>query len=671
MQEAADPRVPLYERIRFLAIYSANLDEFYRVRVSSLRQFKKLPKTERRELFDFKPKLELKDIRQVVYRQQEEFGRIFREEILPQLQEENIYLIHSDQMDAEQRAFAADHFDQNIAPHLELHWLPTKKGVDSELPFLDDGQLCLAVSLNEPEAEETGEVALVPIPVEQTGRFVVLPSPKEDPEGYYVIFVDSVIRANLGRWMDRRVDFGYSFKLSRDAELYIDNEFDGDLLRKIERSLSNRDTGLPTRFLYDGDMPSWMLKRLKSALQLSKYDMIPGARYHNFNDFFTFPQPEGHDHLAYPSMPPLPHPKLEEADSIMEVLQHTDVLLSFPYQKYDYVPQLIREAADHPEVTKIRITLYRVAKKSQVVKNLLYALEQGKQVEAFVEAKARFDEASNLYWGKEMTEAGAYVRYSYPAVKVHTKLLQIKRETETGDSVFYSYIGTGNFNEKTAKLYTDHALLTCRPRLGKDVERVFDLLRGKLILPRCKHLLVAPFNLEERFLELIDREIKIAKGGGHAYLFLKMNSLEEPTMIEKIRAAASAGVEVRMIVRGICRLVPEKNEDIQIISIIDRFLEHARIFIFGNDGEEEVYIGSADWMNRNLYRRVEVVTPIYDNLIKLELRRIMDMQWRDNERARVIRKGKLNQYRKALPVDGHFRAQMDIYHYFQRQLEEV
>ncbi|MCP9235032.1 polyphosphate kinase 1 [Lewinella sp. JB7] len=673
LQEASDPRVPLYERIRFLAIYSANLDEFYRVRVSSLRQFKKLPKNERRELFDFKPKRELRDIRRTVYRQQEEFGRIFREEILPQLREENIHLIHSDQMSTEQRAFAAEYFDQNVKPHLELHWLPPEgqEDAESELPFLDDGQLCLAVSLNEPEAEETGEVALVPIPVKQTGRFVVLPSPADDPEGYYVIFIDSVIRANLGRWMDRRVDFGYSFKLSRDAELYIDNEFDGDLLRKIEHSLQTRDLGLPTRFLYDGDMPSWMLKRLKTALQLSKYDMIPGARYHNFNDFFTFPLPPGRDYLAYEPLPPLPHPQLEGAESLMQVIQATDVLLSFPYQKYDYIPDLIREAADHPEVTKLRITLYRVAKKSQVVQNLLYALEKGKTVEAFVEAKARFDEASNLYWGKEMKEAGAYVRYSYPAVKVHTKLLHIERKTAEGDIVHYSYIGTGNFNEKTAKLYTDHALLTCRPRLGKDVERVFDLLRGKLILPRCKHLLVAPFNLESEFLNLIDREIDIARSGGHAYVFLKMNSLEEPTMIQKLRQAARAGVEVRLIVRGICRLVPDEDENIQIISIIDRFLEHARIFIFGNDGNEKVYMGSADWMNRNLYRRVEVVTPIYDHLIRLELRRIMDIQWRDNQRARHICRDKLNQYREAGPEDGQFRAQLDIYNYFKSQLVEV
>ena len=672
LQEASDPRVPLYERIRFLAIYSSNLDEFYRVRVSSLRQFKKLPKDERRELFDFQPKAELKTIRRIVHEQQERFGQIFREEILPQLAAENIHLIHADEMSETQREFAAEYFDRHIRPHLDLHELPAKGSdpADHEFPWLDNAQLCLAVSLREKQAIAREEVALVPLPVKECGRFVVLPSPESDPDGYYVIFLDSIVRANLSRFMQRDVDFGYCFKLSRDAELYIDNEFDGDLLRKIERSLEDRDLGLPTRFLYDGDMPNWMVKRLKKYLQLSKYDMIPGARYHNFHDFFTFPQPPGHDHLAYPPLPPLPHPQLDGAESVMEVMQANDVLLSFPYQKYDYIPRLIREAADHPEVTRIRITLYRVAKKSEVVNNLLYALEKGKEVEAFVEAKARFDEASNLYWGNQMKEAGAYVRYSYPAVKVHTKLLHISRRAEGGLVSHYTYIGTGNFNEKTARLYTDHGLLTSRPGLGEDVERVFDLLRGKLILPRCHHLLVAPFNMQETFLKLIDREIEVARSGGHGFIFLKMNSLEEDTMIEKLREAGRAGVEVRLIVRGICRLLPGKKESIRIISIVDRFLEHARIFVFGNNGQERVYMGSADWMNRNLYRRVEVVTPVYDNLIRLELRRIMDMQWRDNQRARLLGTDVLNKYRKAAAGEGQFRAQTDIYDYFRKQVGE-
>ncbi len=666
LQEAEDPRVPLYERIKFLAIYSSNLDEFYRVRVASLRQFKKLDKAVRKELLDFKPKEELKTIRRMVNEQQSQFGAIFREQILPDLKKENIHLIHADEMNAEQRSFAEHYFDKDVQPHLHLHWLPADDSTPRKLPFLKSGQLCLAVNLDEPIAREAGEIALVPLPTKALPRFVVLPSPRKDPEGYYVIFVDSIIRANLSRWMDRKVDFGYSFKLSRDAELYIQNEFDGELHRKIEARLADREEGLPTRFLYDRNMPAWMLRRLKKVLKLSKYDMIPGGRYHNFMDFFGFPLPPGREDLAYPELPPLPHPRLEDLESTMSAMEASDFLLHFPYQKYDYVPELIREAADHPEVTKISITLYRVAGKSAVVSELLNALKKGKQVDAFVETKARFDEASNLYWGKQLEEAGAFVRYSYPAVKVHTKLLHILREKPDGQTVHYAYIGTGNFNEKTAKLYTDHALLTCRPQLGQDVEHVFQLLRGELILPNCKQLLVAPFTMHSRFTELIDEEIARARAGQHAYLFLKMNSLEEESMIVKIREAAAAGVQVRMIVRGICRLLPKPEENIEIISIIDRFLEHARVYIFGGGDVEKVFMGSADWMERNLHRRVEVITPIEDPLLRLELRRVMDMQWRDNRKARLISAEALNSYRQPA---GQFRAQTDLYRYFERREE--
>lgn len=667
LQEATDPSVPLYERLKFLAIYSTNLDEFYRVRVSSLRQFKKLPKEQRKALFDFKPKRELKSIRKMVRGQQIEFGRIFREELLPQLKEQNIHLIHANEMTAEQRQFAADYFDHTVKPYLDLHWLPTGEEDDSSLPFIKSGQLCLAVNLDEKDARAAEEIALVPIPTKACPRFLVLPSPASDPEGYYVIFLDSVIRANLSRWLDRKVEFGYSFKLSRDAELYIDNEFDGELHRKIERQLAEREDGLPTRFLYDSNMPDWIRKRLKASLVLSKYDMIPGSRYQNFTDFFGFPLPKGREDLQNPELPPLPHPRLDGKHSVMETMEASDLMLHFPYQRYDYVSQLIHEAAMHPEVTTIRITLYRVAGKSAVVAALLEALKKGKRVEAFVETKARFDEASNLYWGKELEEAGAYVRYSYPAVKVHTKLLHILREPEGEAMIHYAYIGTGNFNEKTSKLYTDHALLTCRLALGIDVERVFLLLRGKLIIPNCKHLLVAPFNMQPEFERLIDDEIRYAKAGKNAYLFLKMNSLEEEGMIAKIREAAAAGVDVRLIVRGICRLMPQPDENIQIRSIIDRFLEHARIFIFGGNSGEKIYMGSADWMDRNLYRRVEVITPIEDQLLRLELRRIMDIQWRDNTKARIISSDRLNEYRKVTSGDPSFRAQTDIYQYFARR----
>lgn len=663
LQEADNPLVPLYERLKFLAIHSSNLDEFYRVRVASLRQFKKVNKAERKNLFDFTPKNELRIIRAKVREQQKIFDKIFRKKILPQLKEENIHLIHGDEMTEEQAAFTTDYFDKKVKPNLHLHWLPENNEDSTELPFLKSGQLCLAVHFNEKPSQDGKEVALVPIPSETLPRFIVLPSPPDATNGYYVIFLDSIIRANLSRWIDREVTFGYSFKLSRDAELYIEDEFDGELHHKIAARLSDREDGLPTRFLFDRAMPSWIRKRLKKVLNLSRYDMIMAGRYHNFMDFFRFPLPPGREDLTYPELPPLPHPRLGHKGSIMKTMEASDLLLSFPYQQYDYVPRLIREAANHPEVEKICITLYRVAGKSAVVQELLYALAKGKDVEAFVEAKARFDEASNLYWGKELEEAGAYVRYSIPEIKVHTKLLHILRKKPDGETNHYSYIGTGNFNEKTAKLYTDHALMTCRPRIGKDVIQVFRLLRGKLILPKCKKLLVAPFSMYTRFIELIDEEIARAKAGKTAYLFFKMNSLEEGSVINKIREAAAEGVKVRMIVRGICRLAPSKEENIEIISIVDRFLEHARIYIFGGSGQEKVFLGSADMMERNLHRRVEVITPIEDQLLRLELRRIMDMQWSDNQKARIISATQLNTFREP----GNFRAQKDIYQYFKRR----
>ncbi|PHI19981.1 polyphosphate kinase 1 [Lewinellaceae bacterium SD302] len=663
LQEATDKSVPLYERIKFLAIYSSNLDEFYRVRVSSLRQFKKLTKEERRRFFDFKPKKELKAIRKMVSKQQEEFGRIFREEILPGLEEENIKLLHYQELNKEQSNFARQYFDDEIASHLESKDLPVEG--EADFPFIKNRHLYLAVDLANDEDER---MLLVNVPSPPVSRFVVLPKDKKG--NYCVCFVDSIIRANLERHLGLKIDGAYSFKLSRDAEMYIDNEFDGDLKEKIEKSLSNRDDGLPTRCLYDANMPKWMRKALKDRLELSKYDLIPGARYHNFMDFFGFPLPEGREDLIYPEYPPLPHPRLERAESLIKAIQRSDHLLHFPYQRYDYVPALIREAADTPSVKRIQITLYRVASKSNVVTNLLYALKRGKKVEVFVEAKARFDEASNLFWGKELEKAGARVQYSFPAVKVHTKLLHIVQKDEDGSNIHLSYVGTGNFNEKTAKLYGDHALLTSHPGIGEDIAKVFDLLRGRLILPNCNHLLVAPFNMQSEFLQMIDNEIKIAKDGGNGFLFLKMNSLEEETMIEKIREAAAAGVEVRLIVRGICRLVPDDGENIQIISIIDRFLEHARIFIFGNNGNEKVFMGSADWMNRNLHRRVEVITPIYDPTLQLELRHLMDMQWRDNTKARLIHERKNNEYQVNQDGErGNFRAQEDMYRYFERKMD--
>lgn len=650
-----DPRVPLYDRIKFLAIYSSNLDEFFRVRVAALRSFKDLKKKTRKEL-DFKPKKELRQIRKIVQEQQQAFGRIFREEIIPALQDAGVELIPNEAYSPEQQTFARTFFFEKIYPHLVPVYISEDE--DQPAPFLKNKVLYFIITF--PDADE---LALVEIPSATISRFVELPQAREGI--YSITFLDDIIRQNLEEFLERPVQHAYAVKLSRDAEIYIDDEFSGDLVEKIKKGLEERNIGAPTRFLYDGSMDLEALNRLRQIFDLTKNDIIPGARYHNFNDFFGFPNPTGNKALHEPALPPLPHPVLEEADSIRAVIQHRDVLLHFPYQRYGYVVRLIREAAQDPRVKSLKITLYRVAAKSDIVDALLIALQQGKEVVAFIEAKARFDEAANLYWGEELEKAGARVIYSYPGIKVHTKLFLFKRE-EDGEMRYYAYLGTGNFNEKTARIYGDHALLTANQAIAGEVEQVFALLERRVIIPNCNNLFVAPFTLRNRFTELIDREIERARAGETAYMILKMNSLEDPKMIRKLYEASQAGVRIQLIIRGICCLqagMEGLSENIRAVSIVDRFLEHARIYIFGNGGQELLYTASADWMTRNLDRRVEVAIPILDAELFQELRDMIHLQLSDNQKARYLTPELDNPYKKALPIERPVRSQVEIYEY--------
>ena len=655
LQEAMDHSVPLYERLKFLAIYSSNLEEFFRVRVSSLRSFKDLKKIDRKRLLRDKPKKTLREILDIVQRQQQQFGQVFREEILPSLQEHNIFLVTADRLGAEQRAFVQRYFETEVQPLLVRQEINT----EGKVPFLENRQLYFVLD----HGAERWEV--INIPSHTLPRFLSIPSKSE---GHYLIYLDDVIRLALPTFVESKGVRAYSVKVSRDAELYIDDEYSGDLLEKIKMSLAEREGGLPTRFLYDQAMPKALLKQVRNVFGLSKFDLIPGSRYHNFNDFFGFPDPTDNPELHDEDWPPLPHADLEAADSLIEAIRQKDHMLHFPYQQYGYVSDLIEEAANDPDVYRLRITLYRVASKSAVVEGLLKALANGKQVEVFVEAKARFDEASNLYWGEELKNAGADVRYSFPGIKVHTKLLLI--EAHQGADV--SYLGTGNFNEKTARLYADHALLTANPELSFDVRQVFELLAGRVIIPAAKKLLVAPFTLRQKLIKKIEREIKHAKAGRPAEMFLKMNSLEEQGIIDKLYQASQAGVKVRLIVRGICCLIPGvegRSENIEIISILDRFLEHARVYYFHNNGNPEWYTASADWMDRNLFRRVEVAMPIYDEALQEELRTILEMQWSDNTKARIINAEQTNAYRPRETNAPIRRAQWDFYEYLKKQVE--
>lgn len=654
LQEAGDQRVPLYERIKFLAIYSSNLDEFFRVRVASLRSYRKLRKKTRQEL-DIKPKKQLKQIRRIVKEQQSRFGNIFRQQILPELAERGITLLKEYEYDEVQQEFARNYFFQKIYPHLQ-HLRLDEKSKDT--PFLENKNLYLVVTF-----ANSQDISIINIPTGELPRFVPLPSSRA--QAHPLTFLDDLLRFNLERYLEQPVAEAYSIKVSRDAEIYIDDEFSGDLLEKIQAGLAERKIGLPTRFLYDSRMPEELVSRLKALFKLTKNDMIPGARYHNFNDFFAFPDPTKNPELHIRPLPPLPHPILDQAESIMSAMQKQDIMLHYPYQKFEYVPRLIREAVADPEVHSIRITLYRVAGNSAIVQALLEALKNGKEVMAFIEAKARFDEASNLHWGSELEKAGAKVQYSYPGIKVHTKLLLIERQ-EQSKTRYFAYLATGNFNEKTARIYCDHGLLTTDKRLGKEAAKVFDLLEGKVILPKTKHLLVAPFYMRDRLIEMIDREIKLAEAGKPAYMILKMNSLEEEGMIEKLLEADAAGVKIKMIVRGICCLLPNLDHNIEIISIVDRFLEHARVLIFGNNGQEEMYIASADWMRRNLYNRIEIAIPIYDATIKQQLRDIIEIQLTDNRKARLLCAEAENSFRDPQNEQPARQAQLDIYRYLEK-----
>lgn len=660
LQEAGNPEVPLYERIKFLAIYSSNLDEFFRVRVASLRSYRKLRKKTRKEL-DIKPKKQLKQIRQIVRSQQELFGKIFQEQVLPELADHGIELLKPEDYQEEHQQFTHRYFYEKVYPLLKNQTLDSKT---KKVPFLLNKALYLIVTF--PDSQD---LCIVNIPTDKLPRFIKLPV---DQSGTHPItFLDDIIRFHLANYLEREVSGVYAIKISRDAEIYIDDEFSGDLVKKIEAGLSERQVGLPTRFLYDSSMPENLVARVKELFNLSKNDLIPGARYHNFNDFFAFPDPVGDPKLHYRPLPPLPHPELEQADSILELIGEKDLMLHFPYQKFDYVHQMVAEAAADPDVKSIKVTLYRVANNSKVVQGLLAALKEGKEVMAFIEAKARFDEESNLYWGKELEKAGARVQFSYPGIKVHTKLLLIQR-LEGEEIRNYAYLGTGNFNEKTARIYCDHALLTADQRLGNEVSKVFDVLEGNIIVPKTKHLLVAPFYLRDRLVAMIDREIDLARAGKPAYMILKMNSLEEQGMIDKLVEAGEAGVKIKMIVRGICCLLPGENSNIEIISIVDRFLEHSRVLIFGNDGDELMYTASADWMRRNLYNRIEVGIPIYDPDIKQQLREIIDIQLADNCKARLIRPDQDNRFRERENEALLQRAQLDIYNYLKQlvQIEE-
>lgn len=660
LQEAKDPRNPLLERVKFLAIYSSNLDEFYRVRVAALRSLSKLKKTVRTAL-DIPPEKLIARINKKALAQQREFGRLWRGTLLPALARKGIRILNETQLTAAQQRFVKEFFARRIAPLLN-----TAAVRPGNAPFIEDRKLYFVCRLHVPgKGKPKRRLVLVNIPSDEAGRFITLPSTGGRTE---LIFLDDAIRLCLHDLFTGHVLSGcHAIKLSRDAELYLDEEFTGNVRDKVRKSLRKRQTGVPSRFLYDAAMPAGTVRALRTLLGLQGPDMVPGGRYHHFSDLMKLPV-KGHAALRDQPWPPLVHPALQGRTSPFAAIARKDVMLHTPYQDFRGFVALLERAALDRAVRRISITLYRVAEGSEVCTALLLALQHGKQVTVFVEVQARFDERANLYWGDLLEKAGARVLYSYEDLKVHCKLCLIER-TERGRTSRYAYLGTGNFNERTARTYADTAVITHREAITREVAEVFAYLQDRRHVPRTNHLLVAPVQMRGRLEELLDKEIEHASRDLPASIMLKLNSLEDRALISKLYDASRAGVQIRLIVRGICCLVPGvpgTSDRIAAISIVDRYLEHARAFVFHNNGKPLAYLSSADWMGRNLDRRMEVAFPVLDVDLRRELIDLLELQWKDNVKARTLGSGQDNPYRRVRRGDKLVRSQYAAYRFLQK-----
>lgn len=662
LQEAKDPNVPLLERLKFLAIYSSNLEEFFKVRMAYHRSLKRLGKKVIKS-FQLEPVEVLEELKAIVHQQQLEFSEIFNRQIIPELKHYQIYLKHWRDLDDTQSSYIEEYFQEHMLPFVQ----PVLLNKQSIRPFLTNAALYLAVMLEKKESGKT-KYAIVKVPSDYLPRFIELPS----QDGHFdVIMLDDIVRYNISfLFPGYRILDSQSIKLTRDAELYIDDEHEGDLIEKIKEQLNRRSLGAATRFVIDREMPRDMLKHLSEAFNLVPEDIQEEGRYHNNFDFFGFPD-FGMDHLHDSEMPSIRVPELERPGLHARLLQR-DYLVHFPYQSYEPVIQFFEQAADDPMVREIKIIQYRVAKKSRIMDALLLAAKRGKSVTAFVEVKARFDEEANLRWAKRLEHAGVKVIYSFPGLKVHSKLGLVVRE-QGNEMQRFCYLSTGNFHEKTAELYSDLGLFTADKRITTEVERVFEFLET-LQKPEesLAHLLVGQINLRASLERFVHREIEHAKAGRPAHIILKMNSLEDPRMVQLLYEASQAGVKIDLIVRGICCLIPQLkgwSENINAISILDRYLEHARIFYFLNDGEKAIYLSSADFMRRNLSRRIETSFPLYDPALKQEVIDFLHIQLQDNLKARVLDEARSNAYQKNdLPVT--VRAQVEMYHYLKRKATE-
>ncbi|MCO5946827.1 polyphosphate kinase 1 [Mucilaginibacter flavidus] len=649
MEEAANPGVPLLERIRFLSIFSSNLDEFYRVRMPVLRALQKIGEKDTNAIDADERRGILNQARELINAQQERFGQILRQQLIPAFKDENIHLLYNEPFPDVVKDAVKEYFLSEVLAFLQ----PVKLDEDHFF-FPENNKLYFVVNLLSDARKE--EIFFLNIPSDELPRFFTL---KAD-ETTYIAFLDDIIRYNLDKvFSGAKINGCYSIKITRDAELDLMDEYPGDLSEEIDKQLKKRDFGLATRFLHQADIPLRTLQLITRRLDLQSANATAGGMYHNLKDFFGLPVKNSK--LSFDDWKPVNRKGLSQLAS-----DSRDMIIHTPYQSYHSVLRFFNEAAINPDVKEIYISLYRVASNSRIVNALISAAKNGKHVQVMVELKARFDEANNLKWAKKMKDAGVKIVYSVNALKVHAKIAVVKT-LRNGRLVYSGLLATGNFNEATAKFYTDHVLFTCNRDLLREMELVFIFLSKRKKpadenLVEFKHLLVAQFNLQAKFIELIDREIAFAKAGKPASIILKMNNLEERVLIDKLYEASQAGVKIQMIVRSICCLVPGvkgMSENITIRRIVDRYLEHGRIFIFNNEGKPDVFLGSADWMNRNIYHRIEVCFPVYDEDIKREIIKIVALQLQDNVQAVA-----LNQELQNVPLakdKPEMQAQREIY----------
>jgi polyphosphate kinase len=662
LQEAENAETPLLERLKFLAIFSSNNDEFFRVRVAALRRGQKGARKIQADT-QFPADIILAEIQRIAVIQQDRFNKAYNS-IIKELALQKIYIINELQLSDDQKTTVKDYFKKDVLPQL----FPVLIDDLKHIPHLRDRSIYLAVRISDSAEIIKAKHALIEIPSSPLKRFYILPRTDENT---YILFIDDVIRSSLKdifSIFDYDTFEAYTVKLTRDADFVLESEdndvFKETLLDKIQKSIKQRSQGVPTRFVYDNSLPKSILDLLIQKLQLRNVNLIPGGRYHNFKDFMAFPK-VGNVNDYYAPLVPVLVPELERARTIFDVVKQRDVILHHPYESFDYLIRMLREAAIDPKVQSIKITLYRVAKHSNVVNALINAVKNGKKVTVLMELQARFDEEHNIYWTNQLQEAGARVHFGKPGQKVHCKLCMIYRE-EDGKTVKYAHLATGNYNGVTARLYCDHGLFTKDLRLTSEIENMMDLLFQGPRKHKFEHLLVAPDYMARQFIELIEKEIANAKAGKPAYIIAKMNSLMDDGIVRKLYEASKAGVNIQLIVRGICTLVPGVrglSENIHVISIIDRLLEHARIYIFGNGGDEKIYLSSADWMTRNLYRRVECAFPIYDESCRQQIKDIVNIQLRDNTKARIIDHDFDNKYVQRVPGSPEIRAQYSTYDY--------